>query len=141
MCNDHEKSLNSIFTENSLKTINQVVQFLAIEIYKFQNGLSPPIINYTFFLRQNIYNLQELSTSTRNILNFGMEAISYRGSQLRSLIHDNIKLEPTLELLKKKIRECKLNLVHVKLVKPIYNIYMLHHLIKNVNINFANSLY
>ena len=56
--NDHEKLLNSILTENNLKTIHQKhLEFLAIEIYKFQNGLSPPIMNDIFFSRQNIYNI------------------------------------------------------------------------------------
>ena len=106
--NDHGKSFSSILTENNLKTIHQkILEFLAIEIYKFQNGLSPPIMNDVFFSRQNICNLrkfQELSTSTKNTVNFGMETISYRGPQLWDLIHNNIKSEPTLELLKKKIK-------------------------------------
>ena len=76
ICNDHEKSFNSILTENNLKTIHQKnLEFLAIEIYKFQNGLSPPIMNI-FFSRQNICNLrkfQEFSTSTKNTANFGTE--------------------------------------------------------------------
>ena len=84
--NDHEKSFNSILTENKRKTIHQKgLKFLAIEIYKFQNGLSPPIMNDIFFSRQNIYNLrkfQELSTSTKNTVNFGTD----RGPRLRNLI-------------------------------------------------------
>ena len=84
--NDHEKSFHSISTENDLKTIHQKnVEFLAIEIYKFQNGLSPSVMNNIFFSRQNIYNLQkfqELSTSTENTANFGMENISDRSPQL-----------------------------------------------------------
>ena len=87
--NYHEKSFNSILTENNLKTIYQKnLEFLAIEIYKFQNGLSPSIMNDKF---------QELSTSTKNTVNFGTETISYRGPQLRNLIPDNIKLEPTFK--------------------------------------------
>ena len=44
--NDHEKSFNSILTEKNLKTIHQKnLEFLAIEIYKFQNDLPPPILN------------------------------------------------------------------------------------------------
>ena len=75
--------------------------------------------------RQNIYNLrkiQELSTSTKNTVNFGTETISYRGPQLWNLIPDNIKSELTLELFKKKIkwkcepcpcRMCKTYLQHI----------------------------
>ena len=45
-------------TENNLKTIHQKnLEFLAIETYKFQNGLSPPIMNNIFLSTQNIYNL------------------------------------------------------------------------------------
>ena len=56
--NNHEKSFNNILIENNLKTIHKKnLEFLAIEIYKFQNGLSPPITNDIFFSRQNIYNL------------------------------------------------------------------------------------
>ena len=106
---DHEKSFHSILTENNLKPIHQKnLEFLAIEIYKFQNDLSPPIMNDIFFSRQNIYNLrkfQQLSTSTKITVNFGTETIFYRGPQLWNLILDNIKLEPTLELFKKKIRK------------------------------------
>ena len=55
--NDHEKSLNSILADNNQKTILQKnLEFLATEIYKLQNGLSPPILNNIFFSRQNIYN-------------------------------------------------------------------------------------
>ena len=81
--NDHNKSFNSILTENNLKIIHKkTLEFLAIEICKFQNGLSPPIVIDIFFSRQNIYNLrkfQELYTSTRNTVNFGTETIYYRG--------------------------------------------------------------
>ena len=111
MYNDHKKSLNRILTENNLKTIHQQnLEFLAVETYKFQIGLSLPIMNYIFFSRQNTYNLQkfpELSTSTKNIVDFGTENISYRAPQLWNLITDNIKLEPSLELFKKKIRKWK----------------------------------
>ena len=77
--NDHEKSFNSILKENNLRTIHlKNLEFLAIEKYKFQNGLSPPNMNDIFFSRQNIYNLrkfQELSTSTKNTVNFGTKTV------------------------------------------------------------------
>ena len=86
------------------------LEFLAIEIYKFQNGLSLPIMNDIFFSRHNIHNLskfQELFTLTKNTVNFGIETISDRGPQLWNLIPNNIKSEPTLELFKKKIKKWK----------------------------------
>ena len=80
--NDHKKSFNSISTENNLKTLHQEnLEFLAVEINKFQNGWSPPIMNDILFSRQNIYNLQrfqELFTSTKKTVNLSLiEAHSY----------------------------------------------------------------
>ena len=34
ICNDHEKSFNSILTKNNQKTFTKKLGFLAIEIYK-----------------------------------------------------------------------------------------------------------
>ena len=59
--NDHEKLFNSNLTENNLKTIHQkTLEFLAVKIYKFQNGLPPPIMNGILFSRQNIYNPRKI---------------------------------------------------------------------------------
>ena len=93
--NNHKKSFNSILTGSNLKTIHQKnLEFLAIEIYRFKNGLSSPVMNDIFFSRQNIYNLQkfrERSTSIKNNVKFGMETISCGGPQLWNLIPKNIK--------------------------------------------------
>ena len=44
--NDHEKSFNNTVTKNNLKTIHKkILEFLAIEICKFQNSLSPTTMN------------------------------------------------------------------------------------------------
>ena len=123
--NDHEKSFNSILTQNNIKTIHQKnFRFLAIEIQKFQNGCSPPKMKDIFLARKNVCNLrkfQELSTSLKNTVKFGTETISYR-PQLWNLVPGNIKLEPTLELFKKKMENWNVNPVHVECVKPICNI-------------------
>ena len=47
---DHKESYNRILKKSNLKTIHQKnFKFLAIEIYKLQNGSSPPIMNDIFF--------------------------------------------------------------------------------------------
>ena len=105
---DHEKSFNSILTENNLNSNKKHLEFLAIKIYKFQNGLSPSIMNDILISRQNIYNLQkfqELSISTKNTVKFGTK--TYSGPQLWNLIPDSRKPESTLEPFKKKIRTWK----------------------------------
>ena len=61
--NGHDKSFNSILIENNLKTIHKKnLEFLAIKIHKFQNGLPPPIKNDIFFSRQTFI----ISESFRN---------------------------------------------------------------------------
>ena len=70
-------TVDSILTKN-LKTIHQ------------ENGLSPPIMNDVFILRQTIYILQKF------------QKLSYSAPQLwNSLI---IKSKPTVELFKIKVR-------------------------------------
>ena len=74
--NDHKKSFNSVSTEKNLKILHQEkLEFLGVEINKFQNGWSPPIMNEILFSRQNIYNLQrfqELFTSTKKTVNLSL---------------------------------------------------------------------
>ena len=133
--NDHEKSFNSILTENNLKTIHQKnLEFLAIEIYRFQMA----------YLRQSwiMFSSQDkifiISKSFRNFppqlktLNFGMETICYRGPQLQNLIADNIKSESTLELFKKKIRKWKWEPCPCRMCKTYLEHYRLYQLIKTL---------
>ena len=78
-------ALNRSREKNNLKNIHQKnFEFLAIEIYKSENGLSPSIMNDIFIPKQNI---------------------DKEGPQLWNLIPDNLKLEPTIEFFKKKIRK------------------------------------
>ena len=63
-----------------------------------------------FIPRQNIYkSLKVLRTvtSTKTTVKFGTVTISYREPELGNLIPENIKSEPTLELLKKMIVKWK----------------------------------
>ena len=64
--------------------LSKNVESLAIEIYKFQAGLTPPIMSDLFVTRENIYNLrnfQELEYSLKRTVKCGTETISYRGPQ------------------------------------------------------------
>ena len=67
---------------------NQALKFLSqitIEIYKFQAGVTPPIICDLFVTRKNKYNLrnfQALEYLQNRTVTFGTETISYRGPQI-----------------------------------------------------------
>ena len=69
-----------ILEDNKQKSIHQKnIESLAIEIYKFRAGLTPPIMSDLFVTRENNYNLrnfQELESSLRRTVKFGTETIS-----------------------------------------------------------------
>ena len=60
----------------------QDLEFLAKGVYKFVNGLSPPIMSDLFTIRENPYNLTNFQTlyssNERTVVKFGMETITYR---------------------------------------------------------------
>ena len=93
--NDYELPFDRILEDNKQKSIHQKnIESLAIEIYKFQAGLIPPIMSDLFVTRENNYNLrnfQELEPSPRRTVKFGTEFISYRGTQMWNLIPERLK--------------------------------------------------
>ena len=82
--NDYELPFDRILENNKQKSIHQKnIESLAIEIYKFQPGLTTPIMSDLFVTRENNYNpinFQELESSLRQTVKFGTETISYRGT-------------------------------------------------------------
>ena len=57
--NDHVSTFQDILEITKEKTIHQNnLECLAKEIYKFLNGLSPPIMNSAFMRRNSNYNLR-----------------------------------------------------------------------------------
>ena len=81
---------DSTLEYNNQKSIHQKnIESLAIEIYKFQAGLTPPIMSDLFVTRENNYNLrnsQELESSLKRIVKFVTETIFYRRPQILNLI-------------------------------------------------------
>ena len=118
------------------------LEFLAFEIYKFQNGLSSSIKSDVFVLIQNIYNVwkfHELFTSAKGTVKISTE-ILYMTTimELNSWKHKNA--ESTLELFKKIIKNSNVNPVHVECAKPMCNIHACS-VNKNISFSFANGSY
>ena len=70
--NDHVSTFQDILKITKEKAIHQNdLECLPKEIYKFLNGLSPPIMNYAFMIRNNNYNLRNFqclySTNKRTV--------------------------------------------------------------------------
>ena len=100
--NDYELPFDRILKDNKEKSRHQKnIELFAIESYKFQAALTPPIMSGLFVNRENNYNLrnvQVLESSHKRTVKFGTKTISYRGLQIWNLIPERSR---TLETLKK----------------------------------------
>ena len=86
--NDHVSTFQDIVEITKEKTIYQNnLECLAKEIYKFLNGLSPPIMNCAFMIRNNNYNLRNfqclyfLSVSASSFDLFKKEIGKWKGEK------------------------------------------------------------
>ena len=101
--NDYELSFDRICEEKNIES-------LAIETYKFQAGLTPPIMSDLFVTRENNYNLrhfQELESSHKRTVKFGTETISNRGPSIWNLILERLMALETPNKFYKKIKKWK----------------------------------
>ena len=98
--------------DNSFSVHERNIQSLAIEIYKFLNGLSPTFLNNVFHKNiSNSYNLRnhkELYYRNPKTVRYGTETVSYIGSKIWSKVPETIKMSSSLKSFKTKIRKWKL---------------------------------
>ena len=82
--------------ENSFSIHERNIQSLAIEIYKFLNGLSPSFLNDVFHKNiSNGYDLQnhkELYSRNPKAVRYGTETVSYMTPKIWSKVPETIKL-------------------------------------------------
>ena len=74
---------------------------LAIKIYEFQAGLTPPIMSDLFVTRENkcnLRNFQALESFHKRTVIFGTETVSYSGRQIWNLIPERLRTWATLTL-------------------------------------------
>ena len=117
----HERSLRIVYSDESStfeellerdKTFSihhKNIQSLAIEIYKFGNGLSPEIMNSVFNLKENnrysLRNVYELYSRNPRTVKYGTETISYLASKTWSIVPQPIKESTSIHSFKTKIRK------------------------------------
>ena len=107
--NDKQSSFTELLNKDSSVSIHiRNIQRLAIEMFKFYNGLSPPLMNNIFRLRQeNLYNLKHVSEFSRQMINgvyHGTESISFLGPKICDILPEKPKNIETLEFFKKEIK-------------------------------------
>ena len=128
--------------ENSFLIHERNIQSLAIEIYKFLNGLSPIFLNNVFHKNiSNSYDLRnhkELYSRNPKTVRYGTETVSFMAPKIQSKVQETIKMSSSLESFKAKIRKwkpecdcclCTTYLHHVTLVNVIQFLIILVSLI------------
>ena len=119
----HERALRIVYSDfkssfegllmkdNSFSIHEKNIQSLAIEIYKFLNGLSPSFLNNVFHKNiSNSYDLRnhkELYSRNPKTVRYGTETVSYIAPKIWSKVPETIKMSSSLESFKTKIRKWK----------------------------------
>ena len=109
---DFKSSFEGLLMKDKSFTIRERnIQSLAIEIYKFLNGLSPSFLNNVFHKNiSNSYDLRnhkELYSRNPKTVRYGTEPVSYVASKIWSKVPQTIKISSSLESFKTKIRQWK----------------------------------
>ena len=120
----HERALRLVYSnytssfeelldiDGSYSIHHRNIQALAVEIYKFFNGLSPDIMSNIFKTKSVSYNLRslnELYSRNPKSVRYGTESISYLAPKIWSLVPESIKISDTLNIFKSKIKKWKPN--------------------------------
>ena len=108
----HERALRIVYSDfrssfegllrkhNSFSIHERNIQSLAVEIYKFLNGLSPSFLNNVFHKNiSNSYDLRnhkELYSRNLKTVRYGTETASYMASKIWSKVLETIKMSSSI---------------------------------------------
>ena len=127
---NHVSTFQDILEIINEKTIHQNnSECIGKEIYKFFNGLSPPIMNGAFMIRSNNYNrrnFQCLYPANKRTVKYRTDTITYRGPQVWNLVTEKTKNASSFDIFTKEIgkwkgekgpcRICKTYIQHVGVI-------------------------
>ena len=121
--NDSNASFENLLERDQSVSVHQKnLQYLAIELYKRKNNLSPEIMNEVFMIRDiPHYNIRNFSEFQRNLVKsvkYGEKSLSYLAPIIWSLVPREIRLSESLESFKRKISSWKTEKCPCKLCKP-----------------------
>ena len=95
--------------DNSVTMYHRNIRTLAIETFKIQHELSPPLLNEFFVERNCNYNLRGNSFLIRrkvNSVRHGTESVSCLARKIWDILSKEIKNSETLNAFKLKIKNC-----------------------------------
>ena len=107
--NDKQSSFTELLNEDNSVSIHiRNIQRCAVEMFRFYNGLSPPLMNNIFKLRaENSYNLRQVSEFSRPMVKSvyqGTESISYLARKIWDILPEKLKNIENLKHFKKEIK-------------------------------------
>ena len=110
--NDKQSSFTELLNkDNSVSIHIGNIQRLAIEMFRFYNRFSPPLMNNIFKLKaEKSYNLRQVSEFSRPMVKsvyHGAESISYLGPKIWVILPEKLKKVDNLEHFKMKIKTWK----------------------------------
>ena len=140
--NIHERALRIVYHDkiSSFKTLlkrnkymsihMKNLQYLATELFKVKNGLSPEIMNEIFvFQESETYNSRSgnhLARKNIRTTQYGIESIANLGAKLWNLLPGEIKNSSSLTVFKNKIRNWVPEKCPLQALSDIYKKYWLH---------------
>ena len=107
--NDFDSSFSELLEMANESTIHmRNLKFLLTEIYKFLNGLSPPIMNEVFQANDYPYdlrNLRILASKHKSTIKYGINTIAFRGPQICQTIPLEIRNSESLSIFNSNIKQ------------------------------------
>ncbi len=105
---DYESSYDELLLKSKLATLEvQRYRFIASEVYKALNNLSPIYIQELFEIKDLVYNLRDpirTKVPKCSSVTYGLKSLRFLGNKIwNSLLINNIKMSESLCSFKKKI--------------------------------------
>ena len=98
------------------------LNFLLTEVYKFLNGLSPPIMNEVLQTNDCPYNLRNpriLASKHKCTIKYGVNAIAFKEPQIWQNIFLEMRNSESLSLFKSNIKQIQGLLYHCKIFRSL----------------------
>ena len=121
ICNDKQSSFTELLNkDNSVSIHTRNIQRLVIEMFRFYNGLSPPLMNNIFKLKaETSYNLRQVPEFSRPMVKsvyHGTESISYLEPKNMGYTSRKTKKHRQSRAFKKEIKTWKPDKVYIESV-------------------------
>ena len=109
--NDYDSSFNEILEKANENTIHiKNTHILMREIYKFLNGLSPPIMSKIFKRKNCPYSLRNprpLITNCKSTVKYDIDSIVYKGPQIWQTLPTDLRNSESLSIFKCSIKKLR----------------------------------